>query len=86
MVKITYPNGGVKNYAYDAQNRVLSEDDGSGINAQSYVYYKSSTTVTDALGHVVKYDYITLKGLKKISKSPTPAAASPPSSMTATST
>jgi len=68
MTQITYPNGGVRDYVYDAQGRVTHEDDGAGQNARDYVYYKSSTTVTDALGRVTKYEYVSAQGYKKPSR------------------
>lgn len=66
MTQITYPNGGVKNYAYDANGRVLSEDDGAGQNTLNYTYYASSTAVTDALGRTTVYRYTSQRGLSKI--------------------
>jgi YD repeat-containing protein len=56
---------GTSNYTYDSQGRVLTEDDGSGQNALSYAYYASSSAVTDALGRVTLYQYVSLNGLKK---------------------
>src|SRR6185312_7748140 len=63
MTKITYPNGGVHDYTYDGQNRVLTEDDGAGQNALSYAYYASSSVVTDALGRATLYQYQVTQGL-----------------------
>jgi len=66
MAKITYPNGGVKNYMYDVSGRVLTEDDGAGQNALSYAYYGSSTAVTDVLNRTTVYQYTKQQGLTKV--------------------
>jgi RHS repeat-associated protein len=63
----------VKNYAYDAQNRVLTEDDGNGNDLLSYVYFPSSTTVTDALNRSTVYAYTKVQGLSKVTRITDPA-------------
>jgi YD repeat-containing protein len=73
MTQIGYPNGGVHNYVYDAQGRVTHEDDGSGQNALDYVFYGSSSTVTDALGRTTVYQYVNKQGYKKPTKVIDPA-------------
>jgi len=68
MTQIGYPNGGVHNYGFDSQGRVIHEDDGSGQNAVDYAFFKSSTTMTDALGHVTVYEFTNKQGYKKNTK------------------
>ena len=73
MTKITYPNGGVHTYTYDALGRILTENDGGGNNALSYAYYASSTVITDALSRATLYNYTNRQGLKKLTSMTDPA-------------
>jgi RHS repeat-associated protein len=72
LTTITYPNGGVRNYTYDSQGRVLTQDDGQDANNQtanpvSYAYYASSTVMTDVNGNTV-YEFTDRSGLKRLTK------------------
>jgi RHS repeat-associated protein len=68
LTKIIYPTGAARNYTYDSQDRVTSQDDGNGQNRMTYVYESSRTTVTDALNHSTVYDFIERQGLRKVSR------------------
>jgi len=46
----------------------LTENDGAGVNAQSYAYHASSTVVTDALGRKTIHEFINRQGMKKPSR------------------
>jgi RHS repeat-associated protein len=68
MIKVTFPNGGVRNYIYDSQDRVTSQDDGDGQNRMTYIYESTRTIETNALGYQTSYEFIERQGLRKIRK------------------
>ena len=68
ITRVTYPNGGVRNYGYDGQGRVITQDDGDGVNTINYARHVSSTVVTDVLSHQTVYLYSRDRGFPLITK------------------
>lgn len=68
LIRITFPNGGIRNFTYDSQGKLASQDDGDGVNALTYTRHTSSTVITDALGKQTVYEYTTNRGFTVVTK------------------
>ncbi len=68
LTRVTYPNGSVSNYNYDAQGRLIYQDDGDGVHAVTFTRNSGSTIITDALGRATTYDFTTRGGASLITK------------------
>ncbi|WP_296280514.1 RHS repeat-associated core domain-containing protein [Pseudoxanthomonas sp.] len=72
-------------YAYKADGRVDWSGLEGGSERDTFVYGTNYTDVTNALGHTVRYNYSTVKGIKRLSSISRPASTACPASSAATS-
>ena len=66
-------------WAYDSQSRGTSSAHAGGVGQTTFSYNDDgSTTVTDALGHAIHYQYQVVQGIRHISAASSPATTDSP--------
>ena len=58
----------LESHAYDGQRRALTSVVNGGVESFTFNYLNGETDVTDALGHVTKYFYISIKGRNVVTR------------------
>ncbi len=64
LTQITFPNGGHRYFTYNGQAKVIEQKDDDDNNKETFQYYASSTSVTDALGRMTVHHWVEKSGLR----------------------
>jgi len=76
VVSITDNSGRVvESHEYDTQGRATTSEIGNGVEKLTFSYGSNQTTVTDALGNVTTYDYVNVRGSRRVTKATGPCTS-----------
>ena len=76
VISVTDASGRmVEAHEYDTQGRALTSEIGNGVEKLSFSYGTNQTTVTDAAGNVTTYDYVNVRGTRRVTKATGPCTS-----------
>ena len=76
IVTVTDASGrAIETHAYDIYGRAATSEIANGVEKLTFAYGTNQTTVTDSAGNVTTYDYVNVRGTRRVTKATGPCTS-----------